>query len=57
MAMGRILSGKECAQYGFANYCYPTEKLEEETTKLAKKIAPIYPVLLSLEKDRCAAHL
>lgn len=50
MAMGRILSGKECLQYGFANYCVPKEKLEEETTKLAKRIAMIHPELLSLEK-------
>jgi enoyl-CoA hydratase len=50
MAFGRILSGKECAQYGFANNCFPVEKLEEETTKMARKIATIHPELLSLEK-------
>jgi enoyl-CoA hydratase len=50
MAFGRILSGKECVQYGFANYCFPVEKLEEETTKLARKVATIHPELLSIEK-------
>jgi len=50
MSFGRILSGKECVQYGFANYCFPTEKLEEETTKIAKRIAHIHPELLSLSK-------
>ncbi len=50
MAFGRVLSGKECAQYGFANYCYPAAKLDEETTKLAKKISTIHPELLMLEK-------
>ena len=50
MAFGRILSGTECVRYGFANYSYPKEKLDEETTKIAKKIATIHPELLSLEK-------
>ena len=50
MSFGRILSGKECVQYGFANYCFPTDKLEEETTQIAKRIASIHPELLSLTK-------
>lgn len=50
MGMGRIISGKECAEYGFANYCFPEDKLDEETTRLAKRIALIHPELLALEK-------
>ncbi len=50
MAFGRVLSGKECVQYGFANYSCPVERLEEETTKLAERIANIHPELLSLSK-------
>ncbi len=50
MSFGRILSGKECVQYGFANYCFPKEKLEEETTQIARKIANIHPELLMLSK-------
>ena len=50
MAMGRILSGKECERYNFANYSFPVEQLEEETTKLAKRLSLIHPELLSLEK-------
>jgi len=50
MSFGRILNGKECVQYGFANYCFPDEKLEEETTKIARRIANIHPELLSLTK-------
>ena len=50
MSFGRVLSGKECAQYGFANHCFPADKLDEETTKIARKIATIHPELLSLTK-------
>ena len=50
MAFGRVLSGKECVQYGFANYSFPEDKREEETTKIAKRIATIDPELLSLSK-------
>lgn len=50
MAFGRILSGKECVQYGFANYSFPEVSLEQETTRIAERIATIDPELLSLEK-------
>ena len=50
MAFGRILSGKECAQYGIANYAFPADRLEEETTKVARRIAQIHPDLLALSK-------
>ena len=50
MSFGRILSGEECVRYNFANYSFPTDKLEEETTKIAKRIAAIHPELLSLSK-------
>ncbi|MBI2305258.1 MAG: enoyl-CoA hydratase/isomerase family protein [Chloroflexi bacterium] len=50
MSFGRILSGEECLRYGFANYCFSKDKLEEETSKIAKRIAGMHPELLSLSK-------
>ena len=50
MLLGRILSGEECVRYGFANYCFPAEKLEEETTRIARRIAAIPPELIPLSK-------
>lgn len=52
MAFGRILSGEECVRYGFANYCFPADKLEEETAVIARRIASIHPELLALEKSQ-----
>lgn len=57
IGMGRILSGKECYQFGIANYCYPDDKIEEETTKLAKRLTLIHPELLSLEKRQICRTL
>ena len=48
--MGRIISGKECERYNFANYAVPVDQLEEKTTELAKRLALIHPEMLSLEK-------
>ncbi|MBI4336633.1 MAG: enoyl-CoA hydratase/isomerase family protein [Chloroflexi bacterium] len=50
MSFGRILSGKECLEYGFANHCVPADKLEEETAKVANRIAHIHPELLANSK-------
>jgi enoyl-CoA hydratase len=47
---GDSLTADEMLQYGVANYVFPKEKLEEETTKIAKRIAHIDLELLSLSK-------
>ncbi|MFC1896220.1 enoyl-CoA hydratase-related protein [Thermodesulfobacteriota bacterium] len=50
MSLGRILSAEECVRYGFANYCFPADKIDEETIKIAERFAAIHPELLSLSK-------
>lgn len=50
LQMGRILSGKDACEWGFANYCFSEEELEEQTTKIAKRIAIMDPELLMLHK-------
>ncbi|MBI4286439.1 MAG: enoyl-CoA hydratase/isomerase family protein [Chloroflexi bacterium] len=50
MSFGRVLSGRECLQFGFANHCFPADRLEEETTKIARRIATIPAELLELSK-------
>jgi len=47
---GDSLTADEMLRYGVANYVFPAEKLEEETTKIAKRIAHIDLELLSLNK-------
>jgi enoyl-CoA hydratase len=47
---GDSLTADEMLRYGVANYVFPPEKLEEETTKIAKRIAHIDLELLSLNK-------
>ena len=47
---GDSLTADEMLDYGMANYVFPREKLEEETLKIAKRIANIDLELLSLSK-------
>jgi enoyl-CoA hydratase len=47
---GDSLTADEMLQYGVANYVFPKEKLDEETTTIAKRIANIDLELLSLSK-------
>lgn len=47
---GDTLTAEEAVRYGVANYMFPTEKLDEETLAIAKKIAHIPPQLLMLSK-------
>ena len=47
---GDSLTAKEMLRYGVANYVFPKEKLEVETTKIAKRIASIDVGLLALSK-------
>ena len=50
LQLGRILTGKEAYEWGLANYCFPAEELEEQTTKIAKRVAIMDPELLMLHK-------
>ncbi|HUT71162.1 MAG TPA: enoyl-CoA hydratase-related protein [Desulfatiglandales bacterium] len=47
---GDSLTADEMLDYGVANYVFPNEKLEEETLRIAKRIANIDLELLSLSK-------
>lgn len=47
---GDSLTAEEMLQYGVANYVFPKEKLEEETLKIAKRMAHVDLELLSLNK-------
>jgi enoyl-CoA hydratase len=47
---GDNIDGKTAYDWGWASYCFPTEKLEEETEDLARKIALSDPVLLMITK-------
>jgi enoyl-CoA hydratase len=51
LQMGRILTGKECLEWGLATYCFPEEELEAKTAKIAKRIAIMDPELLMLHKS------
>jgi len=48
--LGRILTGKEAHEWGLANYCFPADELEEQTTRIARRIAIMDPELLMLHK-------
>jgi enoyl-CoA hydratase len=47
---GDSLTAKEMLRYGAANYVFPKKKLEEETRKIARRIANVDLELLSLSK-------
>jgi len=47
---GDSLTAKEMLDYGMANWIFPKEKLDEETRKIARRIANIDSELLSLSK-------
>jgi enoyl-CoA hydratase len=47
---GDSLTAKEMLDYGVANWVFPNSKLDEETRKIARRIANIDPELLSLSK-------
>jgi enoyl-CoA hydratase len=47
---GDSLTADEMLHYGVANYVFPKEKLEEETLKIAKRMAHVDLELLSLNK-------
>lgn len=50
MSFGRLVSGKEAAEWGLANYSMPESELEERTREEARRIAQIEPELLMLNK-------
>ena len=41
MLTGNSISGKEAADYGFANSAFPADILEEKTLELAKNVAEV----------------
>lgn len=47
---GDSLTAEEMLRYGMANYIFPREKLEEETRKIARRIANVDLGLLALNK-------
>lgn len=47
---GDSLTADEMLEYGMANYVFPKKKLEEETLKIARRIANIDVEMLSLSK-------
>ena len=47
---GDSLTAKEMLAYGMANWIFPKEKLDEETRKIARRIANIDAEMLSLSK-------
>ena len=47
---GRMVSAKEAEQFGLVNKVVPLDKLEEETKKLAEKIAEASPLTLQIGK-------
>lgn len=47
---GDSLTAKEMLDYGVANWVFPRDKLDEETRKIARRIANIDSELLSLSK-------
>jgi enoyl-CoA hydratase len=47
---GDSLTADEMLEYGMANYVFPNEDLEEETWKIATRIASIHVEMLSLSK-------
>ena len=47
---GDSLTADEMLEYGMANYVFPRETLEEETMKIARRIATINVEMLSLSK-------
>ncbi|MDP6426647.1 MAG: enoyl-CoA hydratase-related protein [Rhodospirillales bacterium] len=50
MSYGRMFDGKQCVEYGLANYHYPEDELAERTLEIAREIAAIEPELLMLNK-------
>jgi enoyl-CoA hydratase len=51
LAFGELFTGKYAESIGMVNYAYPAETLEQETLKLARRIACIDPELLMLNKS------
>lgn len=47
---GDSLNAAEMLEYGMANYVFPNDRLEEETLKIARRIASVDMELLSLSK-------
>ena len=47
---GDSLTAKEMLDYGVANWVFPKNKLDEETRKIARRIANVDSELLSLSK-------
>lgn len=47
---GDSLTAEEMLEYGMANYVFPNDRLEEETLKIARRIAHVDMELLSLSK-------
>src|SRR3990172_1913645 len=50
---GDSMSGVEAVQWGWANHAYPADRLEEETERLAARIAQIPGEVLMLSKRAC----
>jgi enoyl-CoA hydratase len=51
LAFGELFTGKYAESIGMVNYSYPADRLEEETRKIARRIASIDPELLMLNKS------
>ena len=50
---GDLMTGVETVEWGWANHAYPAERLEEETERLAARIAQIPAEVLMLSKRAC----
>jgi enoyl-CoA hydratase len=51
LTAGSRISGEEAVAYGFAAKCFPGDKLEEETLKIARSIARTPADILKLKKQ------
>ena len=51
MYTGDVISGTEAAEYGMINRAVPSDKLEEEVTKLAERIANQASDSLAVQKE------
>ena len=49
--LGRLLTGEEAEAIGLVNWVCPREKIDDEATRLAQKLAEQPPVAMSLIKD------
>ena len=50
MSMGLLISAEEAYRLGGINYVFPRDQLDQETEKIARRLATINPELLMLDK-------